>query len=425
MRTVLGIVTVVLAAAALWGLSRDLLPPKEMRLAAGAPGSGYHAIAERYRDILARDRITLVIAESSGSIENAALLAAGAVDAALLQGGVDAPNDVESLGAVFVEPMFFFTRPRADLPGNPGLWRGVTIATGAPGSGTAAAFDGLEHALGLAPGAVTRIALSGSEAADALLADAVDMAVFVAPVDAPYLAPLFQDDAVRLLPLDHVTALSRRMRQTQVITVPAAAISFDPVVPPVDVQMLGMVAHLVARDDLHPSLVDRLVEAAREVHSGADAITRARDFPAADDGPLPIDAYARTLIEEGPSRLQDVLPYWVVAQINRFAILLLPLVFIVVPLLRTLPGVYGWQMRRRVFRHYPAIRAIDMQARTARSVEELKDLEAQLERIDVDVARLTLPPPYRDRAYTAQLHIDLVRQRIEMRMDRLKAADPV
>lgn len=107
-----------------------------------------------------------------------------------------------------------------------------------------------------------------------------------------------------------------------------------------------------------------------------------------------------------------------VAQVNRFAILLLPLIFILLPL----PGAYAWQMRRRVFRHYHAIRAIDMEARETASPERLRELETQLDKIDAEVAQMTLPPPYRDRAYTAQLHIELVRQRVESRLLRLADA---
>ncbi len=38
-------------------LSRDLVPPKNMVLAARVEGSGYYRFAERYRTLLARDGI--------------------------------------------------------------------------------------------------------------------------------------------------------------------------------------------------------------------------------------------------------------------------------------------------------------------------------------------------------------------------------
>lgn len=290
MRLFLGLITIILAATALWWLSRDLLPPKEVRLAAGGQGGGYWAIAERYRDALARDGITVEVVETSGSVENAALLARGAVDAALLQGGIAAPDDVESLGAMFIEPMLFFARADIDVPGNVADWNGLRAAAGEPGSGTAAAFESVLSAAAVPPGAMTQLPLGGADAVAALHGDDADLAVFVAPIDAPYFAPLFTDETLRLVVLDHITALARGMQQTDVITLPSGGLSLDPVIPRADVEVLGMIAHLAAVDDLHPSLVDRLVAAARKIHSGADAITRAQQFPSADIGPLPVDA---------------------------------------------------------------------------------------------------------------------------------------
>lgn len=205
---------------------------KTLRFAAGSAGGGYHAIAERYRDALARNGIDVRIVETSGSVENARLLAEGVAHVALLQGEIAAPDGTETLGAMFYEPLFVFARTGAPVPRNPGLWQGLTIAAGAPGSGTAAAFDAVERGTGQSGNRRLPL-LNGAK-------------------------------GVRLVALDHIAAPSRRMPQAEVITLPAAGISFAPVVPAQDFPMLGMVAHLVADDGLHSSLVDRLVMAARD-----------------------------------------------------------------------------------------------------------------------------------------------------------------
>jgi len=127
-----------------------------------------------------------------------------------------------------------------------------------------------------------------------------------------------------------------------------------------------------------------------------------------DNTSLPQDAYARDLIADGPSPLSAFLPYWVVAQISRFAILLLPIVFLLLPLLRTLPGLYKWSIRNRVFRHYARIREID-------DPQQLRELESELAALDREIAYLHLPLTYRGYAYDARLHIDLLRKRIANR----------
>ena len=176
-----------------------------------------------------------------------------------------------------------------------------------------------------------------------------------------------------------------------------------------------MIAHLVAREDLHPAIVDRLVMAAREIHSGADAITRSQQFPMSEAGSHARNAYAADLIDQGPNPLMSILPYWIVAQIGRVAILVLPVLFIILPLIRLLPDLYSWQMRSRVYRHYVRIREIDLAVHLAASEAEMDRLETQLNDADFEVAKLNLPASFRDRAYSARLHIDLVRRRIDQR----------
>ncbi|MEM1298336.1 MAG: TAXI family TRAP transporter solute-binding subunit, partial [Pseudomonadota bacterium] len=408
------ILMAITAAVALWFLSRDLVPPDRVRFASGGEGGGYHGIALAYRDILARDGIEVEVLTTAGSVENARLLTDGSADVGVLQGGVEASPALETLGNLFLEPLFVFTRAQSPIPANPGTWRGLELAVGGEGSGTRAAYRSLSEAAGIPPDSNTLVARGGTAGANALLAGEVDAALFVAPLEAPYLAPLFASDEVRLLGLGYLDALTGRLEQSAHIQLPAGGISLSPVVPRETIEMVAMVARLAAQPDLHPALVDRLVEAARELHSGRTAIHAEGRFPNTDRTSLTADAYARDLIRSGPSPLQDYLPYWVVAQINRFAILLLPIFFLLLPLLRLLPTIYRWRMRARVYSYYQDIRTLETAAHNA-DPGALGELDAKLARIDEELASLSLPLPYRDYAYTARLHVDLARRKIANR----------
>ncbi|WP_299649680.1 ABC transporter substrate-binding protein [uncultured Jannaschia sp.] len=415
-------------AATLW-FARDLPPPERVRFAAGIEDGGYWRIAERYRDILAEDGISLDLVATAGSVENAALLASGVVDAALLQGGIEPDVPVETLGSVFIEPLLIFARldtgtGGADavapnrpvgIPRNVAEWAGLRIAAGAEGSGTRAATSSLLAAAGLPGADNTLLSLGGADAAGALAAGEADVAVFVAPLSAPYLQPILSDPDVMLLPVAHVVALSRRMAQARIVDVPSGAFSLDPPLPAEDLRLLGLVARIVAEPHLHPAAVDRIVEAAIRVHGPGDVLTSAGTYPSMADAALPQDSYARDLLADGPSVFADILPYWVVAQINRFAILLLPIVFLLLPLLRALPGLYAFRVRSRVFRHYARIRQIEAEAARTADAGHLTDLQTELREIDDEIARLKLPLAYRDYAYNARLHIDLLLSRIASR----------
>ncbi|WP_422075617.1 TAXI family TRAP transporter solute-binding subunit [Tranquillimonas rosea] len=421
MRVLAGTLGVLVALVAIWLLGRDLIPPKSLSFAAGTPGGGYAALAERYADILARDGIDVTILDSAGSVENAALLAEGRADVALLQGGILAPQGTEALGAVFHEPLFVFARADAPIPRNPGAWRDLRLAIGGQGSGTRAAVRSLLAASGVPEGANTLVPRGGADGAEALLSGAADAAFFVAPLTAPYLEPLFADTSVTLMRLDYLESLSRRVQHSEVVSLPAAAVSLAPPRPDAPTPLLAMVARLVADADLHPSLVDRLVMAAREIHSGRDQITDEQSFPTTAGVTMPLDVYARDLIRTGPSPLSSFLPYWMVAQVNRFAILLLPIVFLLLPLLRSIPGLYQWRMRAQVYHHYREILDIDAEARETEDAGRLEALQRRLDEIDGTIAQLRLPLAYRHYAYTARLHVDLVRARIGERLERQPA----
>ncbi len=395
--------------------SLDLLPPERVTLAAGGQGSAYHAVAERYRAILARDGITLEIVETAGSVENAALLGGGEVDAAILQGGIEpeGETEVEALAGLFVEPLLLFTPVGAERIADPTQWDAtVRIAAGPEGSGTRAVVEEAVRRLSLPAPPESLPPLGGMEAAEALLAGEVDGAVFVAPIDAPYLEPLIGSDAVAVAPIRYVDALERRLSFVRVVEVPAAGFDFARGRPPEPIRLPAMVARLAARADLHPALVNRLVEAARTVHSRPDLLTREGEFPSTERLGMEMDAQARALVEDGPGALSGVLPYWLAAQIDRVAVLLVPLIVVALPLLRALPGIYDWRMKARVWRHYDTLVEIDEAAAAAQDEAALDALEARLDAVEAEARDVSVPLSRRGDAYALRLHADHVRRQI-------------
>ena len=190
----------------------QLHPPKTLRIAAGPAGGAYDQVAKRYVEQLARDGITLEVIETAGSVENEQLLAERKVDAALLQGGIPVSDpQIEAIGSIFFEPMIFLARSELELPGNPALWRGLKINGGRPGSGTAAAYVDFLAAIELDLLANQTVAIGYDDAISALIADEIDIAVFVAPIDAPYLQRAYGHPDIQFIPLDHSNAIARRL----------------------------------------------------------------------------------------------------------------------------------------------------------------------------------------------------------------------
>ena len=370
-------VTLILAGAVLMLLR--LHPPTVLTLAAGPAGGAYNQLAKRYRAVLARDGIELGIVETAGSAENANLIETQQVDAAFLQGGIEVSGQsTEAIGAIFFEPMVFLTQRDIEIPGNPALWSGLRISSGRPGSGTAAAFHDFQAAVGLHSSANQHLGLSYSEAVTALLDGTIDIAVFVAPIDAPYLVAAYADRRIRLVPLDYSEAISRRLHYANTVTLPTGEISLDPVIPPVPRQLLALEARLAISDRLHPALVNRLTMAAIELHSSRDIITDHGRFPSVKGNGLPVNNAARQLIINGASTWHDWLPYWMAAQVNRLFLLMLPILFILLPMLRAIPSLYAFVMRWRVLQHYPEIKQIEEELTKGCDVAELGEMDQRL-----------------------------------------------
>lgn len=409
--------------AIVWAIFAHLHPPDRIVMAAGPENGAYAQIAGKYQEVLARDGIHLEIAYTAGSAENARLMAEGKVDAALLQGGIAVPSDtVEAVGTIFYEPMVFLIRRDAPIQRNPANWSGLRIASGMPGSGTEAAFRDFEAAVGLRHDANTHVQMPYSEAAGAVLRNEIDIAIFVAPVDAPYLIEAYGHLSLGVLPLDHVEAISRRMEYAGVVTVPAGGMSLAPVLPPVARTLVALEARLAVQAGLHPALVNRLAMAAIELHGGRGIITDPGRFPSIEGAGLVVNNTARQLILEGPSTWHDWLPYWVAAQINRVLLLVLPFFFVVVPLLRLIPAAYAYVMRWRVWRYYPEIRRVEEELVNNPSTDDLSDMQVRLAEVEDRLAAMRLPTAYRQSQYDARLHLELVQNRLsEIRRTRLQA----
>jgi hypothetical protein len=178
--------------------------------------------------------------------------------------------------------------------------------------------------------------------------------------------------------------------------------------------LIALVTRLVARDDLHPALVNRLVHAVLEVHRGGSIIPADRQYPAAVDLGVEPDDYATELLEKGFSPLEAVLPYWIVAQLYRVLLILLPALLLFLPLMRILPALYQWLYRRRVLRHYARVHDIDgrlMSERSSLGESDLRALRDELDAIERKLLQANLPNSYRKEAYTLLHHLDLVRRR--------------
>jgi TRAP-type uncharacterized transport system substrate-binding protein len=389
-------------------------PPSRVVMSTGPTDGAYRAFAERYREILARSGIELVLLPSAGAVENLERLRMrkDGVTVALVQGGLAQPGDesrLVSLGAVANEPLWLFYRVSRPI-GRIEDIRGRRIAAGPLGSGTRKMAETLLERVGLGDLNPTLMPLAGLSAAEALERGDADVVILVSAADGPAVQRLLRADNVALWSVPRADAYVRQLPMLTKIEIPEGAFDLVRNIPPTATTVLSLKASLVAERDIHPVLVDMLLDAAREVHSSGNLVRRPGEFPAADAAEYPMSADAERYYKSGPSVLHDYLPYWAVVWIQRLLFFGLPLLVIGIPLLRVLPIVYSWAVRRRVYRWYGELAFIDRAAAQGRGHRE-----SQLRRLDEIEARvngLRIPASFAGEAYTLRSHVRMVRERL-------------
>lgn len=418
----------LVSVAAIWLAVRLIqpAPPSTMTMSAGPKGSTFWNAAQKYKTILARNNITLDVLESEGSAQNLARLSdpASHVDVAFVQDGLatnKVPQGLVSLGSVAYVPLavFYHGPPVTRLS----QFEGERLAIGAEGSGTRELALALLKANGIEPGGKTQLLpMSGDDAAHALVAGKIDVA-FLAGDSAqpPVMGRLMRMPGVRFFDFAQADAYARRFPYLTAITIPMGAFDFGRNLPAAPLHFIAPTAELVARDSLHPALSDLLVEAAKEVHGRSTLLQRAGEFPAPRAQDFPISDDAARYYKSGKSFLYRLLPFWLASLADRLLVVLVPVIVVLIPGLRLVPGLYAWRVKSRIYRWYGSLIALERAALADNSPEERRSLMRQLDKIEESVNGMKMPLAYAGQFYVLREHIGFVRERLLAVREKLEA----
>jgi len=393
-------------------------PPRQISIAAGAKDGAYFRYAQQYAAILARSGITLEVLETQGSVENLKRLLApeDAPDLALVQGGVASDEQKAAavgLGSMFYEPVWLLA-PHDGHQGPLNGLRGKRIGIGPPDSGTRFLALRMLSRSGIDNDNAELAASDMTDAAAALKAGELDLLFLVGAADGSLLRGLIADPDIRVHELPHAAAYARIDRSLTALTLPAGVLDLARGVPREDLPMVAATANLVAHPDIHPALVDLLLAAAAEVHGDGSLFADPGDFPSPRHSDFPLGADAVRHYKNGPPLLQRYLPFWAATWIDRTKVMIVPLLALLLPLIKVLPPVYAWRIRRRIIRWYVALRRIDLQLETGpRGADDLAALSQRLEEIEREVAQVDVPLSYADQLYNLRLHIQALEHRLK------------
>lgn len=422
------------------------------RIVMATGNSPYQALAETYREDLERNGVTLELRRSVEGFNVLKSLTdpASGINAGFIKGGVVGSmqgklaglkgkewrkselDKIRSVGRLFHEPVWVFTRGDLPLASLRDL-RGKRLLVGTRQSGTRRLAMQLLRANGLDANSVTLIEEELAADAGQFKSGQADAGILIMPPETDRIQQLLTLADIRLMDFStEAAAYVNRFPALTKVVMPTGSVSFSPLIPSADITLLSTTVALIVRADLDPALVNLLTLAViNHPRSGFDKagdpilFYKPGEFPSGSDPEYDISKEARLVYKTGelpfvlrlvaPANKRFGIPFSITAFMAAHGsklILLIPVLAVLFPLVRALPALYVWTVRRRLIYWYRQLKALERKVDTAQAFEHIEASRAEIERIDTAVRRIRVPLYFSDRLYDLRLHIDLVRQRL-------------
>lgn len=413
------IVVILICLFAYWLV--DPSPPKRVTMSTGQENSAYEEFGKKYAGALAKFKIQVALKPSLGSQENLQRLndPASGIDIAFVQSGSTDQAEAErkgliSLGSLFTEPIWLFLRSDRKVTQLTQL-KGLKINVGPEGTGVPNLFKKLMSVNGVEPNQLKLGTLENTPATVELLEGRIDGLVFSSAPDAPLIQMLLQTPGVKLFDFAQAEAYTRRFPFLSHVVLPRGIVDLGRDLPPKDYHLIAPTATLVARQDLHPALIDLFVQAASDIHGGAGWFRRKGEFPTASFTEIPVSETAEKLYKNGPPFLQRYLPFWLANFFDRMWVVVVALGALILPMSRIIPPLYVWKVRSRVYRWYGQLRAVEQAIEEVPPERQAQVYPEQLQRLnelEERVNHISIPLSFAEELYGLRSHINFVRKRV-------------
>lgn len=393
----------------------DPAPPDRIVLATGSDGGAYQRYGQKFADYLAQEGIEVMLRETAGSVENLQLLSTDSdVDIAFVQGGLADSADTDAvmaIGSLYLEPLWLFVRRDFDYQEVSDL-AGARISIGVEGSGTRIVANILLTAHGIAHDAADFTSVEPDKLAQSFINNDIDAAFVIADPGADVIADLLRTSAVDLRSLERAAAYARLHAYLTSISLPEGVLDLRANQPDETIETVALTAMLVARQDFHPALVNLLLLAASNIHGGHSILADSGEFPTGRYIDLSLSEDAGRYFNNGPPFLMRYLPFWAATLVDRMWIMLFPIVGLVIPLVKLVPPVYQWRIRRKILRVYSELEELDPRSKAIVSDADRAARMLALGELDNQSVTVSVPHAYKDDLYKLRRDIDLVRRQV-------------
>ena len=229
---------------------------------------------------------------------------------------------------------------------------------------------------------------------------------------------LLDDPKMQILSLKRAKAYGQKFTSLKHLVLHEGGIDLFRNIPSEKTEILASVENLVARDGMPDELIRIFLKKVKKIHTGRSFFEGEVGFPNLTYLDSRIHPEAEVYLTLGDSWLEEIFPFWVATNIDRFKLLIIPLLGLLIPLLKSIIPLYVFTIRSKIFKWYKRIHHIDEQLKEEsldlNRIEELKTMILQLKN-EVE-SKTKVPLSYMGEYYNLLLHIELLEKKINKKM---------
>lgn len=392
-------------------------PKKEITIATGSKSGRYYETALKYKELLEKEKVTVNIINTTGSIENLELVQQNKVDIAFVQNGsIKDTTNIEALASVYNEPLWIFYNKSLENFEYIKDLNSKKISVGEKKSGTEDLTLEILNTNGINSENSQLLNYSSEQAKDALIAEEIDAMFLVTSANTKIIKELLQDKDVGLFSFRRANAYSKKFTYLNTVNLYEGTINLQKNFPNEDKKLLATTALLVVHKDFSDELIRILLKKVKEVHSTKSMFSQADEFPTLNGITIPINEEAERYMIYGDTWLEKIFPYWIASNVDRLKILLIPLITLMIPIFKGVFPLYRWSIRSKIYRWYDELQALDLSLEGL-DKEQLKKKLNELEELKREIkAETKVPLAYMGEYYDLIMHIELIISKANIRI---------
>ena len=394
-------------------------PPNKIVMTTGAENGLYYRFGQQLAKELAKEKITLELLPSAGSLENIERLNQpdSKIHVGILQGGVglvsENPN-ISALASVFDEQVWIFYRKTAFKEPLTKITqlKSKTLSIGVQGSGT--------RDLGLQLLRLNQLDVDSDKPAlqlqeytaaqslKAMQAGELDAVMLVSAPQAPILLEYLRNPQLAIMNFEQADAYSVRLPFLKKVVVPRGVINLAEDLPRKDISILAAPAALAVHEDIHPALITPLMRAMNASIQQLGLLQKESEHPSEYGFNWPHNEDAKHYLKTGPSFLHRHLPFWSVVWVDRAIRIILPLLVILIPLINYLPMLILFSVEAKTSAVYKKLRTLELAVLTNPQKpwqDELNDLQKQ-------ALAMKVPRKYAVKVYELRMYLQMVKDKL-------------